>query len=91
MKIRTSNTTSHPLDWLDLLYFAVHNVHLFAQIFEGKIRMHILHGYNVTYHGYNNPMYEAHKTVGAHYTQQNMVKDRQVLESCGETETLVHC
>ena len=30
-----------------------------------------------TYHrynnGYNNPVYNAHKSVGAHYTQQNTV------------------
>ena len=25
-------------------YFAMYNEHYFAQIFEGKIRMHIIHG-----------------------------------------------
>ena len=34
-------------------------------------------GIMTTYHGsnneYNNPMYNAHKNVGAHYMQQNMV------------------
>ena len=34
-------------------------------------------GIMITYHGYNNghdnPMYNAHKTVGIHYTWQNMV------------------
>ena len=25
------------------LYFAVYNMHFFAQVFEGKIRMHIMH------------------------------------------------
>ena len=24
-------------------------------------------------HGYNDPMYNAHKNMGAHYTQQNTV------------------
>ena len=27
-------------------YFAVHNVHFFAQLFEVKIRMWLIHGYN---------------------------------------------
>lgn len=27
-------------------YFAMYNVHFFVQIFEGKIRVHIVHGYN---------------------------------------------
>ena len=30
-------------------------------------------GIMITCHGYNNPMYNAHKNVGAHYEQQNMV------------------
>ena len=30
---------------MELLYFAMYNVHFFAQIFEGKIRMQIIHGY----------------------------------------------
>ena len=25
------------------LYFAVYNMHFFAQVFEGKIRLHIMH------------------------------------------------
>ena len=36
-------------------------MHVFAQIFEGKLRIHIIHGYNHQYHeydnGYNKPMY----------------------------------
>ena len=32
--------------------------------------MNTYHGYN---NGYNNAMYNAHKNVGAHYTQQNTV------------------
>ena len=28
-----------------VLYFATHNACFFAQIFEGKIRMYIIHGY----------------------------------------------
>ena len=27
----------------------------------------------ITYHGYNNPVYNAQKAVDVHYTQQNMV------------------
>ena len=27
----------------------------------------------ITYHGYDNPVYDAHKNVGAHYTRQTMV------------------
>ena len=27
-----------------LLYLAMRNMHFFAQVFEGKIRMHIIHG-----------------------------------------------
>ena len=34
-------------------------------------------GIMITYHGYNNkynyPMYNMHKNVGGHYTQQNTV------------------
>ena len=30
-------------------------------------------GTMITYHGYNNPMYKAHKNMGVHYTWQNMV------------------
>ena len=41
----------------------------FAQIFEGKIRMRIIHGYN---NGYNSPVYNAHKNVGVYYTRQSM-------------------
>ena len=28
----------------------------------------------ITYHGHNNPLYKAHKNVGAHYIRQNTVK-----------------
>ena len=30
-------------------------------------------GVMITYHGYNNPTYNAHINEGVHYTQQNMV------------------
>ena len=34
-------------------------------------------GMMITYHGYNNeynnPVHSAHRSVGVHYTQQNMV------------------
>ena len=33
-------------DGSHILYFAMYNAHFFAQIFEGKIRMLIIHGYN---------------------------------------------
>ena len=61
----------------DLPYFAVYNVHCFAQIFEGKIRIRIIHGIMITHHGHNdggghsNPTYNTHRKVGAHYTWQN--------------------
>ena len=45
----------------DIPYIAIYNVHIFTQIFEGKIRMHIIHGYNDCSHGHNNPMYNVHK------------------------------
>ena len=39
--------------------------------------MNIIHGYNdyIPWYnnGYDNPMYNAHKNVGAHYTRQNTV------------------
>ena len=50
----------------------MYDEHFFAQIFERKIRMYIIHECNY-YQGYNNLMYNVHKTVGAHYTQQNTV------------------
>ena len=28
-------------------------------------------GIMITYHGYNNPLYNMHRKVGVHYTQQN--------------------
>ena len=30
-------------------------------------------GILIIYHGYNNPMYNVHKNMSAHYTQQNTV------------------
>ena len=36
-------------------------------------------GMMITYHGCNNPVYNAHKNVGAHYTRQNTVGASQVL------------
>ena len=53
-----------------LPYFAVYDEHFFAQIFEGKIKMRIIHGH---YDGHNNPMYNEQKDVGAHYTWQKTV------------------
>ena len=50
-------------------YFAMYNGCFFAQIFEGKVRMSIIHGYN-------NPMCNAYKNTGAHYIQQNAVITR---------------
>ena len=31
---------------VEVPYFAMYNAHFFAQIFEGKIRMHTVYGYN---------------------------------------------
>ena len=54
-----------------------------------------------TYHGYNNPMYNAHKNIGAHYAWQNTgkpISERQTpygltylwnLKNKMETETWV--
>ena len=57
---------------------------LFAPNFEVKIRMCIIHGYDnyipwAYNNGHNNPMYNAHKNMGAHYTQQNTVSPRPIL------------
>ena len=48
----------------------MYNAHFFAQIFEGKIRVHLIYGYNdyipwvSNYNnGHNNPMYNEHKNV----------------------------
>ena len=32
------------VDWKKMTYFAMYDVHFFAQSFEGKVRMHIIHG-----------------------------------------------
>ena len=37
-----------------------------AQIFEGKIRMCIIHGNN-------NPVYNAHENMGAHYPWEHII------------------
>ena len=57
------------------LHFAMYDAHFLAQIPEGKIRVHIIHGAMMTYHGdsnrHNNPVNDAHENVGAHDTRQN--------------------
>ena len=57
-----------------LLHFAVSNAYFFAQIFERKIRTHIIHGYNVTYQGYNNPVYKAHRMLCVHITHRSALR-----------------
>ena len=57
----------------ELTYFGMYNTYFFAQIFEGKIRMNIIHGYNDYIPWVNNPVYNVHKNMGAHYTRQNIV------------------
>ena len=47
--------------WSAAYIFCCVQCALFAHIFEGKIRMHIIRGCN-------NPVYYVHKNVGAHYT-----------------------
>ena len=42
-------------------YFSMHNAHFYAQIFEGKIGCTLHMGIMITYHGYNNPLCNAHK------------------------------
>ena len=56
-----------------LPYLAVYNEYFFAQSFKGKIRMLVIHGYNDYIPGNNDPMYNGHKNMSAHYTRQNMV------------------
>ena len=69
--------------WNIYPYFAMYDA-FFAQIFLGKIRMHIIHGHGImiTYRGYNNgcknPIYNVYKNVGSHYTQQNPHKPTPV-------------
>ena len=46
------------LHYLGTPCFAVCNARFSAHVFEGKIRMRIIHGYN---NGYDNPMCNAHK------------------------------
>ena len=74
-------TCAHVYAGRDKPYFAVYNAHFFAQIFEGKIRMHIIHGYNeYIYHGYNNgcnnPVYNAHKNMSVHYTRELIIHSK---------------
>ena len=62
---------------LPLLYFAMYNVNFLAQIFEGKIRMCMIYGMMITYHGcnngHNNPVYNVHKNMGTHYTWARVI------------------
>ena len=46
----------------------MYNVCSFAQIFEGKLYMGIM----IIYHGYNNPMYNAHENMHVHYTWEHI-------------------
>ena len=54
----------------------------FAQIFEGKIRMRIIHGYN-------NTVSNVHKNMDVHYTWQNMVNS--LVFFIENTECARHC
>ena len=58
----------------------MYNVLFFAQIFEGRIGCALYMSIIITRHRYDNrydnPMYNVHKNVSAHYTQQNMVDGR---------------
>ena len=38
-------------------------------------------GIMITYHGYNNPIYNAHKNMGAHYTWQNPVFKKKKIKT----------
>lgn len=42
---------------------------LLAQLFEGRIRMSLYMGIVTTQHGPNNPVYNVHRMVVAHYTR----------------------
>ena len=54
------------LKWQKVLYFAIYNVYTFsAQIFEGKLRMHVIHRYNESIACTGN--------VGVHYTRKSTV------------------
>ena len=56
-------------------YFAVYNAHFGAPISEGETRGTLYMGLMITHHGCNNgpnnPVYNAHKDVGAHDARQN--------------------
>ena len=60
--------------WWQIPYFAVYNAHFFAQMFEGKIRVHYTWVW-LHYHGYNNPMY-MYKNMGAHYTRERATHNK---------------
>ena len=78
-----ANYFSHLLE-AQLPYLAMYNAHFFPQSFEGKIRMHIIHGCNNYIHGCNNrtnnSMYNVHKNMPAHYTQQNILQQHICLK-----------
>ena len=54
-------------------YFAMYNACFFAQIFEGKIRMHIIHGYNDYIPWYNSIiLFIMHTKMWAHIIHGNI-------------------
>ena len=67
--------------------------HCFAQIFERKIRMRVILGIMITYHGYNNghnnPMCNVHRNVRVLYTQQNTVSWSDVAVAASNERTKI--
>ena len=62
------------LHWFVLPYFAMYNEQVFAPFFEGKQGCALYVGIMITHHGYKNPMYNAHKNMGAHYAQKCIIR-----------------
>ena len=71
----TGNQTGDPLLHISALNPLSHTSQgYFAHIFEGKIRMLIIHGgIMIIYPGYNNPVYNVHENVGAHYAWEHII------------------
>ena len=57
----------------------MYNAYFLPKFLRAKQGCALYMGIMITYHGYNNghnnPMYNVHKHVGEHYTQQNMAID----------------
>ena len=68
----TGNWISNPVLCRPALNPLSHTSQSLAKIFEEEIGCVLYMGIMITYHRYNNPMYNVHKNVDAHYIWQNM-------------------